>query len=114
MTNQWTVVVDGETSLRQNQDSFRLTLQVRHLVLRVSYFPFTERLQLKPRYPVVLYPVLRIPPNYDEQLASGIWVSRKRYVYANVKSFEDETTYRKTYSLDPVREKLLRPLSTPW
>ena len=116
MTNQWTVVVDGQQDVRQNPDSFRLTWQIRHLVLRVSYFPYTERLQLNPRYPVVLYPypVFRIPPNYDDRRPSGLWVRKKRYVYSNVKQFEDETTYQKTCCLDPVRDAWLNPLYKPW
>jgi len=114
MSNQWTVVVGDQIKMRKNEHSFRLTWQVRHLILRVSYFPHTERLQMKPRYPVPVYPVFRIPPDFEDQLGSGLWLWKKRYVYRDVKQFEDETTYRKTEALEPLAVLWSNPVNSPW
>ena len=114
ITKQWNVVVNGNESVRQNPDGFRLTWQIRHLILRVSYFPYTARLQLKPRYPVVLYPIFKIVPPYESRSGSGIITYRKRYVYADVRQFEHETTYYKTAAPDPVLEGLNRSVAMPW
>ena len=104
MTRQWTVVVGDEMAMRQHPDSFRFTMQVRHLILRISYFPYTERLQRKPRYPVVIFPGFRILEGSAQRSDSGILCIRKPYVYPDVKVFEDETTYRETQQLDPVAD----------
>jgi hypothetical protein len=111
MSNQWNVVLGGEVEMRQRSDSFRLTWQVRHLVLRVSYFAFTERQQRKPRYPIVVYPKFRIPPPYQEETDSPIVRVRKSYVYPSVRQLEDETLYHEAPVVDPLLES---PIIPPW
>ncbi len=88
ISNSWNVVKDGEVTVRKNEHSFRLTWQIRHLTLRVSHFPFTERHQLKPRYPVRVYPKFMVPPDYA---LDG--VAKRSYAYQNVEQLERETTY---------------------
>lgn len=114
MSRQWLVELNGKKEMRQHPESFRLTLQVRHLVLRVSYFPYTEPQQLKPRCPIVLYPRFRIPAMVGTQSVSGLVFVQSAHVYPTVRVLEDETTYRVANGFDPVHELGGKKIIAPW
>jgi hypothetical protein len=101
MSRQWTVAIDDQLGTRENQDSFRLTWQINHLVLRLSHFPFAEKHQLKPRYPVCLYPRFKVGCDIIEE-----GIAKRRYRYQTLEQLEHETVFVARKQMDP-----LHPLS---
>ena len=97
MSKQWTVVVNDQFGTRENQDSFRLTWQINHLVLRLSHFPFAERHQRKPRYPVSLYPKFKVGPDIIED-----GISKRCYQYKTLEQLEHETVFVAREQMDPL------------
>lgn len=89
MSREWSVF-DGrkvETMSIPGQ-SFRFVWQVRHLAMRVAYFPGCEKNMLKPRFPVRLYPRFGVLPDYFDGTAT-----RRSYHYDALEQVEHETTY---------------------
>ena len=89
MSREWNVW-KGEniTSMHIKNQSFRLTWQVHHLVMRVHYFPGCETTMTQPRFPVRVYPEFKILPDYIE---NGI--SQRSYHYQTLEQLEHETCY---------------------
>src|SRR6266705_4313835 len=89
MSRQWNVWKDEKIiSMQVGKQSFRLTWQVRHLVMRVHYFPGCEMTMTKPRFPVRIYPKFGISPDYVE---NGI--TKRSYHYKTLEQLEHETCY---------------------
>jgi len=97
MSKQWNVAIDDQISTRENQDSFRLTWQINHLVLRLSHFPFAEKHQRKPRYPVSLYPKFKVGADI---IARG--TSKRCYRYDTLEQLEHETVFVARDQMDPL------------
>jgi len=89
MSRQWNVLKDERLStMHLERKSFRLTWQVRHLAMRLSYFPRCEEHMLKPRFPVRIYPKFGISPDY---LENGI--TKRSFHYETLRQLETETVY---------------------
>ena len=89
MSREWNAWKGAKIeSMHIERQSFRLTWQVRHLVMRVHYFPGCETTMTKPRYPVRIYPKFGISPDYFE---SG--VAKRSYHYQTLEQLEHETCY---------------------
>jgi hypothetical protein len=75
-------------SMKVPDHSFRFVWQLRHLAMRVSYFPGCEKMMTKPRYPVRLYPRFGIPPDYCSDGAT-----KPGYHYSTLQELEHDTVY---------------------
>ena len=89
MSRSWNCYKDETiANMRSGDRSFRFVWQLRHLALRVAYFPGCEKMMTRPRYPVRLYPRFGISPDYDSNGAAA-----RSYHYETLEQLEHETTY---------------------
>jgi hypothetical protein len=89
MSRTWVCFSAGKLSpMKVPNHSFRFVWQLRHLAMRVSYFPNCEKTMTKPRYPVRLYPRFGIPPDY---YLNG--VLKPGYRYVSLEELEHDTIY---------------------
>jgi hypothetical protein len=89
MSRTWACFANGKLdSMKVPDHSFRFVWQLRHLAMRVSYFPGCEKLMTKPRYPVRLYPRFGIPPDWCYE-----GVTKPGYRYATLEELEHDTVY---------------------
>lgn len=87
MTNHCRLL-DTATSAQEmkNDASFVLVLQINHLLIRLSYCPFTVRLQTNHRNPIDVYPSFIIPPDFEIQKASLI-LRHRGYAFDDFNQF---------------------------
>ena len=89
MSRQWNVWKDEKLgTMHVEKQSFRLTWQVRHLAMRVSYFPQCEKNMTKPRFPVRIYPKFGISPDYVED-----GIAKRSFYYETLEQMEHDTVY---------------------
>jgi hypothetical protein len=89
MSREWNIVKNEKLEcMRCGNRSFRLVWQVRHLAMRVMYFPGCEKNMTRPRFPVKLYPRFGILPDYEEE-----GTLQRSYHYQTLEQLEHETTY---------------------
>ena len=89
MSDSWNVYKDGTLTMRKFPGrSFKFVWQIRHLAMRVAYFPGCEKNMLKPRFPVRLHPFFGISDDYDQD-----GLARRSYRYSTLEQLEHETTY---------------------
>jgi hypothetical protein len=79
--------------------SFRFVWQLRHLAMRVAYFPGCEKLMTRPRFPVRLRPKFQIPP--DIQVGGTL---RPAYHYKTLEEVEHDTTHTPLNEYVPFRK----------
>ena len=89
MSRTWACFAGGKLdSMSVPDHSFRFVWQLRHLAMRVSYFPNCEKMMTKPRYPVRLYPRFGILPDYRSD-----GVMKPAYRYSTLEELEHDTVY---------------------
>jgi hypothetical protein len=105
MSRTWNCFADGSLGPMKVPDhSFRFVWQLRHLAMRVAYFPGCEKMMTKPRYPVRLYPRFGIPPSYYVGTAA-----KPGYRYSTLEELEHDTVYATAGS--PIQASNLPPSS---
>ena len=89
MSRTWKGVVDGKpTTVQIKGLSFRFVWQLRHLAMRVSFFPAFEKRMIEPRFPVAIYPQFKVPKDY-----TSYGVTKPRYRYDTLQQLEHETFF---------------------
>jgi hypothetical protein len=89
MSRTWACFADGKLdSMEVKGHSFRFVWQLRHLAMRISYFPNCAKTMSKPRYPIRLYPRFGIPPDV---FLDG--VKRPGYRYKSLEELEHDTIF---------------------
>ncbi len=69
-------------------ESFRFVWQLRHIALRVAYFPGCHKMMTRPKYPVRLHPKFCVPP--DVEINGKLQAA---YKYPTLESVEHDTIY---------------------
>lgn len=89
ISREWNVY-DGQSLAVKSVagESFRFVWQVRHLAMRVSYFPGCEMNMTKPRFPVRVYPRFCVAPDWKDGSTT-----RQSYRYESLEQLEHETFY---------------------
>ena len=89
MSPTWVCYTGGKLdSIKVPGHSFRFVWQLRHLAMRVAYFPGCKKMMTRPRFPVWLCPRFRVPPDI---MVDG--VATPAYRYATLEEVEHDTTY---------------------
>jgi hypothetical protein len=89
MSRSWNCYKDEKIEPRQIENrSFRFVWQLRHLAMRIAYFPGCEKMMTRPNYPVRLYPKFGISPDYH---SDGL--NKRSYHYDTLEQLEHDTTY---------------------
>jgi hypothetical protein len=89
MSRSWACYAGGKLdTMELPNESFRFVWQLRHLALRVAFFPGCQKMMSRPRYPVRLYPRFRVPPDITLE-----GVTKRAYRYATLEEVEHDTIY---------------------
>lgn len=89
MSPTWACYAGGKLdSMKVPGHSFRFVWQLRHLAMRVAFFPGCQKMMTWPRYPVRLYPKFCIPPDITVEGAK-----KPAYKYATLQELEHDTVY---------------------
>jgi hypothetical protein len=89
MSRSWPCFKDGKIEPREIPNrSFRFVWQMKHLAMRIAYFPGCEKMMTPPRYPVRLYPKFGISPDYQK---GGL--TKPSYYYNTLEELEHDTIY---------------------
>lgn len=100
MSRTWVCYVKGKLdSMAVPDHSFRFVWQLRHLAMRVAYFPNCEKLMTRPRFPVRLRPKFQIPPDIK---IDG--VIKRAYHYETLQEVEHDTVYTPKGEYVPFRK----------
>ena len=89
MSRSWNCYAGGKMdSMKVPDHSFRFVWQLRHLAMRVAYFPGCEKMMSRPRFPVRLAPRFCVPPDVT---IDG--VIKPAYRYGTLQELEHDTFY---------------------
>jgi hypothetical protein len=91
MSRTWACRVEGKVdSMKIPDHSFRFVWQMRHLAMRVAFFPGCKKMMSRPRFPVRLAPKFCIPPDITIE-----GVVKPAYRYATLQDLEQSTFYER-------------------
>ena len=89
MSREWNVYKDNKVEVMSvDKRSFRITWHIRHLVMRISYFPHCELHMRKPGSSVSIYPKLKVFDGYELE-----GKPHRSYSYRDLTHFEHDTLY---------------------